>query len=374
VSGGKAGRTAKAIAGAVIAAVLVAAAQLPVAACCQPAEAAPLPATVEAVGTLMAAFHDYKDRHIRPDGRVVDNANGDISHSEGQGYAMLIAVKLGDRETFDRVWSWTRENLMVRDDGLIAWKWDPSASPRVVDRNNATDGDILVTWALVEAGLLWEMPSYLEAARTLALAIAGHTLERTAYGDVIMPGVEGFSAEARADGPVVNLSYWVFPAEPAMTTAAPEVDWAGVFESGLGILRDSRHGPVALPPEWSSLAGETPKPAEGFDAVFGYNAIRVPLYLAWGGNDPGLLARFAGLYDARAGTGPFVVDVASGAAVEPLEQNGFRAVAQLTDCALGAAPGGLGRVSVGPSDGLYYPDTLALLSAIAQLEMYPQCL
>jgi len=359
---------------ALAAALLVAAAPAGAQRAAEATAAAPMTDMIEAVGTLMTAFHNYKARYIRPNGRVVDNANGGISHSEGQGYAMLIAVKLGDRETFDQVWQWTQDNLLVRGDGLIAWKWDPAAMPHVVDRNNATDGDVLVVWALVEAALLWDELAYLEAARPVALAVARHTLARTRWGEVFMPGTDGFSPEDRADGPVVNLSYWIFPAQEAMETALPEVDWAGIFDAGLRILEASTHGPLALPPEWTSLSGETPSPAEGFDPVFGYNAIRVPLYLAWGGNDLALLARFAGLHDAQANVGPFVIDVATGAAVEPLEQNGFRAVARLADCALATSAGQAPRVVVGQSDQLYYPDTIALLSAIAQLEMYPQCL
>jgi endoglucanase len=33
----------------------------------------------------------YRDRFVMPDGRVVDDANGGISHSEGQGYGLLLA-------------------------------------------------------------------------------------------------------------------------------------------------------------------------------------------------------------------------------------------------------------------------------------------
>jgi endoglucanase len=49
-------------------------------------------------------------------GRVVDTAKGLISHSEGQGYGLLLAVAAGDRSTFDRIWGWTRANLAVRKD------------------------------------------------------------------------------------------------------------------------------------------------------------------------------------------------------------------------------------------------------------------
>ena len=58
--------------------------------------------------TLLAdGWRQYKERFVTSDGRVVDNANGGISHSEGQGYAMLIAERLDDRLTFETIWRWT---------------------------------------------------------------------------------------------------------------------------------------------------------------------------------------------------------------------------------------------------------------------------
>jgi endoglucanase len=46
---------------------------------------------------LIANWQKYADRFITSDGRVVDNANHNVSHSEGQGYAMLLAERLDDR-------------------------------------------------------------------------------------------------------------------------------------------------------------------------------------------------------------------------------------------------------------------------------------
>lgn len=63
------------------------------------------------------------------DGRVVRRDQGGDTVSEGQAYGMLIAVAVGDEKTFDQIWSWTKKNL-VRDDGLLAWRWDEG---RVVD-------------------------------------------------------------------------------------------------------------------------------------------------------------------------------------------------------------------------------------------------
>src|SRR5450432_3381739 len=67
----------------------------------------------------------FKRDFIEADGRVVDTGQGRISHSEGQGFAMLFAVRYGDRAAFDQAWQWTQRNLQVRDDALMAWRWDP---------------------------------------------------------------------------------------------------------------------------------------------------------------------------------------------------------------------------------------------------------
>ena len=58
-----------------------------------------------------AAYVAWIRRFKRPDGRIVDDANGDVSHSEGQGYGMLLAVFNDDRQSFAEMWEWTSENL-----------------------------------------------------------------------------------------------------------------------------------------------------------------------------------------------------------------------------------------------------------------------
>ena len=68
----------------------------------------PTPSRAARVNTLVErqlndAWRMYVKRFVSPQGRVIDDANGDISHSEGQGYAMLIAARLKDRATFDRL-------------------------------------------------------------------------------------------------------------------------------------------------------------------------------------------------------------------------------------------------------------------------------
>ena len=57
---------------------------------------------------LSALWQQYKAKFIDPSGRVIDNANGGISHSEGQGYSMLLAERFGDKDAFANAWLWTQ--------------------------------------------------------------------------------------------------------------------------------------------------------------------------------------------------------------------------------------------------------------------------
>ena len=63
-------------------------------------------------------WSSYVESYITEDGRVVDTANNNISHSESQGYGLILSVLADDRATFERVLSFTSTELLVRDDGL----------------------------------------------------------------------------------------------------------------------------------------------------------------------------------------------------------------------------------------------------------------
>lgn len=320
---------------------------------------------------LVSAWQAYQQRFV-VDGRVIDDANG-ISHSEGQGYAMLIAVRAGDRAGFAAVWDWTARALMVREDGLVAWRWEEGEAPGVTDANNATDGDILIAWALVEAAQRWGVPAYAESARALATAVGAHTLVETPHGLSMLPGAEGFRQGDQPDGPIANLSYWVFPAFERLAGIAPEHPWGSLEETGLSLIEAARFGPLRLPSDWVALAGERPAPAEGFAPVFGYNGIRIPLYLAWAGSGGREhLAIFSGMWSEREDIGPFAIDVGSGAATEEMGGDGYKAVAALVGCALDGKPLP-DRFRTVPMQK-YYPTTLHILTLIAIEERFPQCL
>jgi endo-1,4-beta-D-glucanase Y len=316
----------------------------------------------------------YKSRFITDRGRLKDTGNRMISHSEGQGYAMLLAVAAGDRAAFDLVWDWTRANLMVRDDSLLAWRWQPDERPAVADINNATDGDLLVAWALTEAAEYWSDPAYRAAARRIAVEVGRKlVLAKTPLGMMLLPGISGFAAEDRADGPVVNPSYWVFPAFARLPLVAPEVDWAGIVEGGLNLIKAARFGQQGLPTEWVSAREGTVRPADGFAQQFGYNSIRIPLYLAWAGiGERDHYAAFA-QWARNAQSRPAIVDVVAGRDVQPFGETGYAAVGALALCAVEGRPIPA-DVRAMRIDENYYPVTLHMLALIAAQMRYPSCL
>lgn len=317
----------------------------------------------------------YKGRFVTETGRVVDTANGQISHSEGQGYGMLLAVAADDRAGFERIWGWTRANLFVRNDQLAAWRWEPEKRPAVADMNNASDGDLLIAWALTEAAEAWGDVSYRVAARRIAVEIGRKLiLLKTAHGTLLLPGINGFSADDRQDGPVLNLSYYVFPAFARLPLVAPEFDWAGLGRAGLRLIEKARFGPAKLPSDWITLKGGEPQPADGFPAQFSYNAIRIPLYLAWAGFDqPRNHAGFLAVWEQRKRRALPLIELAQGQPSVWLEERGYEALPALSACASKAAP--FPRHLRNPQGAEhYYPATLHLLALTAAAMRYPSCL
>jgi endo-1,4-beta-D-glucanase Y len=321
------------------------------------ASAAPGPATILADG-----WRQYKERFVTSDGRVVDNANGGISHSEGQGYAMLIAERLNDRPTFEAIWRWTEGNLFVRGDGLAAWRWTPK-TPHVTDHNNATDGDLFMAWALTEASDKWHVPEYRKSARQIVEALAAKVVISSRFGPILLPAATGFAGKDRPEGPVINLSYWIFPAFKQLRTLSDVIDWDAVGATGKTLIGLSRFGPKQLPSNWISLGAAQPEPAHSFPPVFGYDAVRIPFYLAWGEPaDRDLLKSFVPL-DLS------VVDVNTGNPGEKLSDPDYEAMATLVQCVGSQAPGQWKAFH----GAFYYPAALHLLALIAADEVGEAC-
>jgi endoglucanase len=227
--------------------------------------------------TFQKDWQRYQTYFIRQ-GRVIDTANQNISHSEGQGYAMLFAVVAEDRQAFTQLWRWTKHHLQ-RSDYLFSWKYVPCPSDDhqcVVDPNNATDGDILIAWSLLAAAKQWRQPTYGTEAINIIRAIREQTIRRRFGYQIILPGVYGFDTQHHTQ---LNLSYWIFPALKTFGHITGDLIWDEVYQSGLSLLHQARFGIWHLPPDWVMLTKDGLSLRDTVSQEYGYNACRIPLYL-----------------------------------------------------------------------------------------------
>lgn len=315
-----------------------------------------------------AEWQAFRARFIRPDGRVVDTSNGGISHSEGQGWGMLCAEQAMDRETFDSIRTWTSRVLGRPGDALLSWRFRPDGNGnlgQVDDPNNATDGDLMFAWALLRAGRRWRSEDYTAQGIAVARDVLRLLVRQVGEETVLLPGAAGFE---QRDHVVLNPSYYAFPALRALAQAVPDPTWLRLASDGLALMRRARFGRWGLPADWVALprAGGRPLPAPGWPARFSYDAVRVPLYLAWAGlgREPAATGAARFWSDPQHGRMPAWTEFSSDSISPYAASAGIRAVAQLAIAKhTGAEPSNNWPSSGEASD--YYSAILTLLARLA---------
>lgn len=239
---------------------------------------------VPAQADICADWTVFKARFLTSDGRIVDRFQNSVSHSEGQGYGLIVAALCDDREIFASLWDWTRDNMQVRrTDNLLAWAWGERLPGQwaVLDFNNATDGDILVAWGLLLGAKQWSEPAYAAEAMGLIASIRELLGVHRQGRLVLLPGYHGF---LKSDSIRLNPSYFIPSAFQAFAEKDDADFWATSQADSLALLEASLVPPLMLPPDWVVLSedADEPRPAEEAN-VFGFETIRVPLYLSWAG-------------------------------------------------------------------------------------------
>jgi endoglucanase len=297
------------------------------------------------------------------DGRVVDTGNNGITHSEGQGYAMVMACAFRDRPVFDEIWAWTRTHLQTRpNDKLLSWLWKPGPSGGAIgDPNNASDGDLLVAWALLRAHTLWGDYAYQQSAAQILADLARlAVIERD--GDLLLlPGVEGFVQDGEV---TINPSYAIFPALGECHRAFPGGPWGRLSVDGARLVARSGFGKWKLVPDWVRV-GSSVTPGDPPD--FGYNAVRIPLYAAWESPVSPLTKPFAAFWAAmeKETFFPAVVNVLTDAPGRDPALPGMRAIAQWTIACASGKPLRVADIPPVARDEVYYSACLKILVKIA---------
>jgi len=142
----------------------------------------------------------FASRFITADGRVVDLTFDRKSTSEGQSYALFLALVANQRPQFDTLLKWTSDNLADGQlgDKLPAWLWGlrDDGSWGVKDANSASDADLWIAYSLLEAARLWKAPAYAEIGHKLLKQIRDHEVAQAGrVGPVLLPGSYGFTLD-----------------------------------------------------------------------------------------------------------------------------------------------------------------------------------
>lgn len=236
-----------------------------------------------AFGQDRSQWEYFRSRFLSPDGRVIDFQNGQISHSEGQGYGMLLAALLDDIRAFEKMRLWAKNNLQVRKNDLLhAWRWGlrPNGKWAVIDHNNATDGDLLIAWAILEGYRRWKEEPLRKEALGLLKDIREHLVLKRREAFILLPAYYGFSHKEEE---ILNPSYWIFPAFRHFASADDSAFWMKIHSDSFELLRQARFGSLSLPGDWIRVGGGRISLAEERSRFFGFEAVRILLHLSWEG-------------------------------------------------------------------------------------------
>jgi len=246
----------------------------------------------------------FAARHLQADGRIVDfDTPRQQSTSESQSYGLFFSLVHGDRAAFRRILDWTVANLCdgQPDRRLPAWQWGrrDDGGWGVIDANPASDADLWIAYALLEAGRLWQQPAYTALARQmLVLVIREEVVRLPGLGAMLLPWPRSVGK-----GPVwrLNASYMPLPLLRRLAAENPAGPWSEIAQNTVRMVAaTSPHGFV---PDWcawsearQAFVTDPEKGAEG-----SYDAIRVYL---WAGmtatGDTGRAPLLHSLYGPRA--------------------------------------------------------------------------
>ncbi|MGI3785748.1 MAG: glycosyl hydrolase family 8 [Janthinobacterium lividum] len=212
--------------------------------------------------------------YVDPDGRVVRRDQGGDTVSEGQAYALLVAVGSGDAATFRRVWGWTRQHLL-RPDGTLSWRWADGA---VVDASSASDADLDAARALVLAGKGFGDLDLLADGLRLGRAVLDVETVETSDGRVLTAG-----SWATTEPWALDPSYASPAAYAVLGDASGDTRWADLAAGSRAVAAHLLTA-AALPPDWAQVHADgrvEPVPGAagrgGQGVRYGYDATRFPL-------------------------------------------------------------------------------------------------
>ena len=263
----------------------------------------------------------FAGRFVQADGRVVDLTFERKTTSEGQAYALFFALVANQQPQFDKLLSWTSDNLAAGQlgDRLPAWLWGLRAdgSWGVKDQGPASDADLWLAYTLLEAARLWQAPKYADMGHKLLDQIRRREIVQAGgAGPVLLPGPYGFALDRgrfRIDPSYLPDFMFRYLAE-----ADPQGPWRAVWAGYLRMAPTAFAAGVAPDEFVVDSTGVVTQDSEAVPSG-SYDAIRVYLWAGMSGGSSRDLVRMLSAYAAlirSLGVPPEKVDPRTGIATK----------------------------------------------------------
>ncbi len=230
--------------------------------------------------------------------------------SEGIAYGMLLSVYADDKDLFDGLWKYYKNNR--NGNGVMNWKIGGCSGAS--GQNGATDAELDAAMALIIASIQWPKGSYgddavslIKKIKTYEMSSDGHTLNGDAWGSANSCRNPSYFAPAYykefANVDASNASFWSGSAISASNT----------------VLKANRNSTSGLVSNWCDNAGtenscgNTGSGANGYGADACRNPWRMAVDYLWHGSScssaasdiNAKLAAFVKDHESNVTKGPF---------------------------------------------------------------------
>ncbi|MGH7203633.1 MAG: glycosyl hydrolase family 8 [Candidatus Levyibacteriota bacterium] len=241
---------------------------------------------------LSSSWDNYKTQFIQSNGQSLDPSQQNITTSEGQGYAMLRAVWVDDKSTFDKVYSFTQSHMKRPHDNLFGWRYGklPNGKSGFVSGggdNSAADADSDIAYALLLASKRWNNPKY----QTDALPIIKDMWRyETASGSGGKRYVIAGNWAQNSQRMIINVSYFAPYEWREFATVDKQDDWQSLLNPAYQLLTDAGEASldkakgVGLPPDWMAMNRQTGQLSvanlSNLTTNYSFDAMRTPWRIA----------------------------------------------------------------------------------------------
>lgn len=223
---------------------------------------------------LQAEYDTWKKAHAEAcsNGSWVVVKDGSVV-SEGIGYGMLLSVAMADQTLFDGLWKYYQDHL--DKNGLMNWATGKCDPPGNNAANAASDGDLDVAMALVQAAARWPAASYLPKAQALTAKITQFESDMCDGRRVLRPG-DAFGGCSDPGDKRINPSYFAPGYYQVFAHYFPEqaATWMALRDGSYQLYAIYQARMENLVPDWSGPDGSD------IGSKYWYDACRTPWRVA----------------------------------------------------------------------------------------------